>query len=81
MKNLLLSLETFETCNWDDTYALRHNETYQNIDNTCNDDTSFKIRHTNTIVGTIGNRQRKLVLIMNDYNWNSTHFTLGSKQS
>ena len=81
MKNLLLSLETFETCNWGDTYALRHKETYQNIDNIRNDDTSFNIRHTNTVVGTVGNRQRKLVLIMNEYNWNSTHFTTGSKQS
>ena len=62
MKNLLVSLETFETCNWGDTYALRHNETYQNIDTTCKDDTSFNIRQTNTIVGHVGNRQRKLVL-------------------
>ena len=39
-----------------------------NIDNTCNDDTSFNIRQTNTIDGTVGNRQRKFVLIMNEYN-------------
>ena len=62
-------------------YALRHSKTYKNITNACNDNTSFNIRQTNTIVGTVGIRQRKLALIMNEYNSNSTHYTSGSKQS